>query len=205
MAVVTAADVRRRTGSVDWDELGYPEPDPELQPPVADPLDEVVLDATAYVATVTGRYWDGTPIPTLGSGAFPVIVTAGEEFLYAQAVRMRTVQVAFQEQGDYSESATDDVVGSFSAGSYSETRADPNRRGESKAVNSWPALESLLWLLMTDDQRDYWRYLAGGVNAPATLTTETDWSGRNVGIGPYVDWPGGYSGIGYHGDWLGIG
>jgi hypothetical protein len=58
---------------------------------------------------------------------------------------------------------------------------------------------------MTDDQRDYWRYLAGGVNAPATLTTETDWSGRNVGIGPYVDWPGGYSGIGYHGDWLGIG
>jgi hypothetical protein len=203
MAVVTAADVRRRTASVEWDELGYPEPDPEVQPPAPDPLDEVVLDATAYVATVTGRYWDGTPIPTLASGAFPVLLTAGEEHLYAQAVRMRTVQVAYQEQGDYGESASDDVVTSFSAGSYSETRE--SKRGESKALNTWPALNSLLWLLMTTDQYDYWMGLVTGVAAPATLVTETDWSGRNVGIGPYVEWPGRYSGFGYQGDWLGIG
>lgn len=99
----------------------------------------------------------------------------------------------FRAQEDYQETANDDVIASFSAGPYSETRYDPNRRGESRSLNSNPALAELLWILLlttvafpdpaVDGMYDMWRSLLGGVNAPAFEITQVDWAGTQ-----FVDW-----------------
>lgn len=166
----TAADIRAMS-KVDFDALGYGD-DSDLQ---------VVVDqALAYLTWVTARPFDDTMPPPL-------------EPIALQASRMRTEQVAFQSQEDYVETGTDDVVGSFSAGRYSETRHDPLRKGESRALNSWPALNELLWLLLgtsaaypndaVDAQRAYWMELLTGVVAPALAITEVDWSYKLLAAG----------------------
>jgi hypothetical protein len=154
----------RSLSKVDFAALGFTD-DTELQ--------QVVDQALSYIEWVTARTYDATMPPPLA----PVAL---------QAARMRTEQIAFQAQEDYAETAADDVVSSMSVGSYSETRTDPNRRGEKRSLNSWPALTELLWLLLgtsavypndlVDAQRDYWNSLLNGVNAPAGFVSEIMWS-----------------------------
>src|SRR5437764_676041 len=156
MNAPTAADIR------EWSRVDFADPDldyPEPSGSDPDPLQPVVDRATSYVSFVTGRTYDGT-VPGL-------LVP-----LMNQAAQMRTEQIAQQLKADTVETAGDiDLIGSFSAGGYSETRHDPDRRGEQRALNPWPALADLLWLLMTllpgevnaavDQMRDYWRYILG--------------------------------------------
>jgi hypothetical protein len=142
---------------VNFDALGYAD-DTDLQ---------VVVDqANGYLGWITGQTW--------------AVLPTEMEAIAGQAARMRTEQVAFQSQEDYVETATDDVVQSFSAGSYSETRRDWNQ--DRKVLNSWPALNDLLWMMMSDDKRDDWLMLLTGVNAPAFEITEVAWS-RHLGAG----------------------
>lgn len=150
-----AASVRVMS-KVNFDDLGYSD-DTDLQ---------VVVDqANAYFEWVTGRPLD----TTMPSGLAP---------LAAQAVRMRSEQVAFQAQEDYVDTATDDVISSFSAGTYSETRRDPTKR---ILVNSWGALNDLLWMAMTPEKYDYWQELLSGVIAPSFEITEVAWSHAMLG------------------------
>lgn len=157
-----------------FEDLGYSVDDGTLQ---------VLVDqAIGYIEWVSGRFLDENLPITL-------------DVLATQAVRMRTEQIAFQSQPDYIETATDDAVASFSAGSYSETRRDQTRRGEQKALNAWGALSELLWMLMTDDKWDYWTGFLSGVHGPAFAVTEIAWSsfggGRIEADVPYLVEPRG--------------
>lgn len=156
-----------KLSKVDFDALGYGD-EGDMQ---------VIVDqADAYVEFVTARGLDSSMPSQLASIA-------------TQTCRMRTEQIAFQAQEDYIEGAADDIVGSFTAGSYSETRHDPTRRGETKALNSWPALSDLLWLLLgttsslpndaVDERREYWMMMLMNIFAPAFAVTEVAWA--NVG------------------------
>jgi hypothetical protein len=144
-----------------------------------DKLDAQVASACAYVEWVTGWLIETT-------------VPAPLEPLITDAVRMRTEQNVMVAQPENIETAGDiDLVQSFTAGSYSETRRDPQsvaRGGQAGmgVINPWPALNALLWLLLgtttqypdaaVDARYDYWRQLLSGVNAPAWTAIEVDWS-----------------------------
>lgn len=164
MTTPTAADIRSWS-KLDFDSLTYSD-DSDLQ--------RVLDQAISYVEFVTGRRAD----PSLPSEL---------EGLMRQALQMRTEQVVYQAQADAIETASDDTLQSFSAGGYSETRHDATRRGESKMLNPWQALNDILWMLMTDDKLDYWNYRLAGLNAPAWSVTEVDWSLRWAGDAAFGD------------------
>lgn len=174
MLTPTAENVRSWS-LVDFEELGYPAPaDPD-----PDPLQVQVNRAVAYVQAVTGRTLDP-------SWTDPLLEPVAE-----QCVQLRTEQLVYEAQPDYLETANDDVVASFSAGDYSETRVDPLKRAAMHVLNANPALNRALWTAMTDDMQDYWIGILSGKNAPAFALTEVDWSGI---LGPYEAVPGAWGG-----------
>lgn len=138
----------------------------ELASPLTDEQLQVLLDrATQYVRFVTGRTVEDCPADLLA--------------LLEQCVQMRVEQTAQQQATDYVETGADfDQIASFSAGDYSETRRG---QGEPKAgrpaqVNSWPALNSALRMVMTDEKIDYWDDQLGE-GAPHYAVTEVEWGG----------------------------
>lgn len=146
----------------------------QLDPPIDDVRLAVLLErAIDYVSTTIGRAIDDTiPLP---------FVT-----LVQDAIQMRVEQRAYQQQTEYTETGADDQVQSFSVTGYSETRyqggtrTSPGRGGTPgfPLVNPWPALNALLWRLMTDEARDYWTELlssANGEHAPEFDVTEVAW------------------------------
>lgn len=168
-APMTAPDVAtvKALSKVDFEGLDAPFDDTELA--------VVVVQAEAWLTQITGRQFVTMPPPL--------------EPIATQLVVMRTEQIALRQQEDYVEGANDDIIGSFSAGGYSETKHDPNRRGESRTINSNPSIAELLWMMLSpfpgypdenvDQMYDFWRSLLGGTNAPAFAVTEVDWSGTS--------------------------
>jgi hypothetical protein len=148
-----------------------------------DQLEVEVGRAVNYVWQVTGRPIDST---------FPDPLVS----IAQQAIQMRTEQLVLQAQEDYVETATDDLIQNFNAGSYSESRREPLRltRGGSQAgmipVNSWPSLNEMLWMLMTDDMQDYWRALFGQI-IPAFEVSEVDWSLSDIPASYLPGWAAG--------------
>jgi len=179
MAAPTAADVRAHS-LVNFDEFGYPEDSP-------DPLQYVVDQANAWLTIVTGRsYTSGWTPPPID----PAILLP----LMDQAVRMRTEQIVMQSQQDNVETAGDfDLIASFSAGSYSETRRDNMKT--STMINPWPALNNLLFLLLDDDHRDFWLWLMTGIQPPAWSTVQVDWAEGLGQAGDIRAYAWGYTGI----------
>lgn len=173
----TAAEIRDWS-QVDFAARGYVLADP-------DPLQRVVDEALSEVTLITARRYEDNPPPVVKT-------------VLDQVVRMFTEQIVMQGQEDNVETAGDfDMIGSFSAGSYSETRRNPITGAGPRPLNPWPALEQKLWLLMTlapgeinDNvlaQFDYWRYLLGYATVPpAWSVVEVDWrTGGAVGSGAY--------------------
>lgn len=156
MVAPVAEDIRAWS-KVDFDDLTYGD-DVDLQ--------RILDQSISYVWFVTGRKPDDTMPPEL-------------EPLMNQALQMRTEQVAEQAQPDYVETGADSLTQSFTAGSYSEQRHDPTRRGETALVNPWLDLSEILWMLMTDEKYDYWRSRLSNINAPAWEVTQVDWSNRS--------------------------
>lgn len=164
-------------------------------------LDNYVLQATAYVIEMTGRYFSDWPAPVYeedggaaldiygfamsAGAALPISGTPVKAPLMIQAVRMRTEQLVFQAQEGYLDTVTDDAIQSFSAGPYSETRGDASRRGEEKTLNAWRGLNDLLWTLMTEDRYSFWLSFITGAHTPAFAVEEVAWDliGKDYGIG----------------------
>jgi hypothetical protein len=156
-----AEDIREWS-SVDFAAQGYPAP----TPPDDDPLQRIVDAAIAYIAKVTGRQ--------------PLTSVPDEDVILAEdAVRMRTEQLVMQSRAETVESSTDDQVRSFSAGSYSETRFD-RKKGTERVLNTWPALEEILWALMTEDAKEQWIADLGGEPAPAFEIAEIEFGDRGL-------------------------
>ena len=168
--------VMRRAPRFDWDSAGYPPDSPET-------LDDEVGDAVEYVQNVTWRLLDSTMPPAYARSA-------------ARAVVLRTQQQVTQADPDQVESAADELVSSQSAGGASETKrafGDFKAANEALLVNKWPALNDLLWAVMTPEARAYWTaflkgempalpigFLNGGFNV-----VEVAWDGWH--FGPYSD------------------
>lgn len=124
----------------------------------------LAAQAVAYVEQVTGRI----PIEDVPDPLVP---------LAQFAVRMRAEQVSGQSTAEYVESASDDLVQSFSAGSYSETRRDGSTaKGVMGLLNDWKALHDVLWLLLTDAKREEYLELVQGKVRPAFAVVDEDWS-----------------------------
>lgn len=161
----------------------------------AQDLEEPLLEALSYITTMTGRYFVDWPAPGSFSDAMSLAATPELIVLARQATRMRVEQIVEQKQPGYIDTATDDVISGMSVGAYSETRRDPTRRGEEKILNLWPALNDLLWVLMTPERYDYWIAYITGKSAPAFSVEEVDWAlvGKDLlwgpFVGPYDPWP----------------
>lgn len=159
MNPLDAAYVRSRTQRYDWSLVDFPAP--EGSDP--DPLDEEVLDAVEYVEGVTWRKLDDTMPDSLARRA-------------AKAAIMRTQQQVQQEDADQVETASDELTSSFNASGYSENRrafSDYGAANKALLVNKWPALNDLLWAVMTPEARSWWRsFLTGEMpGLPAELAT----------------------------------
>jgi hypothetical protein len=119
-----------------------------------------------------------------------------------QAAKMRTEQIVYQDSADNVETAGDyDMIQSFSAGSYSETRRELEK--PPRMLNPWPALDRLLWLLLTltpdelagdgnaavEARAAYWAWVLGLTPVPpAWATIEVDWA-EGLGQGGEVLYP----------------
>ena len=173
MAETPTAATIRASSQVDFGSLGFPDGgDP-------DPLQAPVDQATSYITWVTGRTWDN-PLP-MDPMTVPIM---------DQAAQMRTEQIVYQDSADNVETAGDyDMIQSFTAGSYSETRRELEK--PPRMLNPWPALDRLLWLLLSQtpaeiaaggngpvqDRFDYWRWVLGMAPVPpAWETIEVDWA-----------------------------
>jgi|SRR3954452_3522655 hypothetical protein len=162
MEPITASRIRTISQAA-FAEQGYPVATP-------DPLDRLVIPAAnALVIHLTG--WE-----TFNA------VPADKEPLVELAVRLAVEMQAAQSTPDYLETLADfDLISSFSAGSYSETRRSAEDAIKAKALTAWPALDHALVAAMTDDKHDdYLAWLEDQV-APGFAVTEMDWSGRGLG------------------------
>jgi hypothetical protein len=164
MQPITAAQIRL-ISDLNFTRLGLTD-DAKLQ---------VFVDrAAGYIFSVTGLSYataESAPL-ALGPDDSALVVS-----LIQQAIQMRTEQIILQGRADYIESAAEnDVIQSFSAGLYSESRRDPARASKTTSINSWPALNELLWMLMTPERYAWWySYVTG--EAPADFAVvAVDWN-----------------------------
>jgi hypothetical protein len=187
MAAAPTITEIRAWSDLDFATYGYPEGgdgDIRLQ---------LQLDrALMYLGYVTGRQYTDPQTDQFG------LVKTGMD----QAVQMRTEQVILALAGDQLDSVADiDLIASFSAGSYSETRRDTVAE-QQKMLNPWPTLNDLLWMLLglfpgevnavVDERYDYWRALLMGIQKPAWGVVEVDWA-RGLG---QPAWPYGQNVLG---------
>lgn len=162
MATAPTAAQILEWSNVDFAALGYPD---------APSLGFVVDRANAALEQVSGQTWASMP--------------ANFVKLAEQAVQGLTEQLAYRSTEEYAETLSDwDLIQSFSAGGYSETRRSPDDMFKARLLNAWPWLSDLLWLMLSDDKRDYWLGFFGG-SQPAFEVTEVDWAEE---YGPYGDW-----------------
>jgi hypothetical protein len=122
----------------------------------------LVARAGASLLQITGLAWETVP--------------AGQEPLVQQAVQGLAEMLTYQTSAENLETLSDfDLIKSFSAGPYSETRRDAGDAMKARLLVAWPWLSDLLWGLLTPDRYDYWTAFFGGQNAPAFAVTEMDW------------------------------
>lgn len=178
METIAAADVRG------WSQLNFARyglaDDDKLQ---------VFVDrAAGYVFVITGQ-------------TYASITDGNLTTIAQQAIQMRTEQAVLQgTRGHLISAADSSVVSSFTAGSYSEQRRDPSRRGEERSINLWPALEDQLWLLMTPERWEWWWGFVNNTSIPAFTMEHHSW--RSLGteltfFEPWDTWvPAGFDSVG---------
>lgn len=165
------AAVLRDQSKVDFDALGF-ETDEQLQ--------TLIDQAVSLVYRYTGARWSDLDVFSGGPEGTDADMI---EPLARLAVTTITEFLAYRLQSDIPETMADfDLISSFSAGSYSETRRDPG-----KGTNQLALLNSLLWPLMDLVHQEEWTTIMGGPNAPAFAVTEVDWSANSsyFGTDPY--------------------
>lgn len=160
MALVlpTSLEIRARS-RIDY--ATYPLPNPYVA--AGDPLNGPLAEALAYVAVMTCR----DPLTDVPDALAPLALSA---------VRMRVEQIVMGEDPDTIETAVDDDVQSFSAGSYSESRRARAGFLKDGMLNGWKALDRLLWLLMTAECRAAWTAEMTGESQPSFAVTEVDYA-----------------------------
>jgi hypothetical protein len=199
MNAPTASDIRAwAPPDFPWAKLGWTAPGSGT-----DPLQKRVDWAIGYVETTTWRPV-ATIVPPDQPGNLPMVETGAQINLVPvaeQAVMLALLQqIAQQSKGYFNATVLKDYIRSFSAGSYSETREAAQdvlrNRGsvQNPLVNRWRELSDLLYLLMTPDAFDYWRFRLTGTAAPAAAMGNPDFGPSRGGMGPLV-WGGGVENV----------
>lgn len=162
MDPIDAARIRE-TSQAAFAEQGYPVPsgsDP-------DPLDTLIVPAAGkMVLDTTG--WDTYEA-----------VPDDKAPLVELAIRLAVEMTAAQSTPEYLETLSDfDLIASFSAGSYSETRRSGDDALKAKMLAAWPPLNQALIAALTDEKRDWYLAWLAGYSPADFSVTEVDWSGR---------------------------
>jgi hypothetical protein len=104
-------------------------------------------------------------------------VDPDDEPIVTQAVTGLAEMTSYQTSPEYIETLADfDLIQSFNAGPYSETRRSAEDARKARLLVAWPWLSDILWNLLTPDKYDYWVSFFSGQNAPAFNYTEVDWT-----------------------------
>lgn len=169
MNVPTAADIRAWTPTtVDYATLGYPEGIPD---PLQARVDEVIAQL---------RRFTGWPL---------VSVVVEDEALFRRAAWMLTILAATETTEDRLDTLADfDLLKSFGAGNYNEQRRDLGDAVKAKMLVPWPALNTLLWDLMTDEARDKWEDRFGAEVPAFELNFEAGLMTGESDLDPYDPW-----------------
>lgn len=140
-------------------------------------LQDYIDEANAYLPFVTGRQLATMPVPLEG--------------IAKRVIRMRVEQNVMTGTDEIAETASDfDLIGSFTAGSYTETRRTTGYKEQFPQINSWPEINRMLWGLMNtsaypddavDAMYEYWMMLLNNITRPAWEIVEVDW-GRGLGL-----------------------
>lgn len=100
------------------------------------------------------------------------------EPLVEQAVQGLAELLTYQTSPETLEALSDfDLIKSFSAGPYSETRRDPAEAAKARLLVPWPWLSDSLWGFMTPERREFYDVMFGGKPAPSFSVSEMDWGG----------------------------
>lgn len=138
----------------------------------AAPIDEA--ERTTSRAISSFKRFTGLDFATVSADDAPEI---------QRAVQGLAELLTVQDSADYLETLADwDLLLSFSAGSYSETRRSAEDAYKARMLVAWPWLNSLLWGLMTPEKYDQW-IIFFGAPAPAWGTQEVEWGAGQL---PYV-------------------
>jgi hypothetical protein len=162
----TASEIRSWS-RVDFDDLDFEEPGRDE----VDPLEKPVRRANLWLQHTTGQIYED-----LDERATDIETQWIIESMHLASM-MLVEHAAFVAQPEIAATSADfNMVQSFSAGSYSETRRSPNSR--SRGLHPWTDLADLLYDLMTDEK------LAGFADGPAIITDDPRWDvGREI-MGP---------------------
>lgn len=166
------ADRIRQISKAPFAEWGYAAPTGGGE----DPLDLLLLPAAEqFVLHITG--WDSY-----------AAVPAEKEALVELAIRLAVEMIAAQSRPEYLETLEDfDLISSFSAGSYSETRRSVDEALKAKMLAAWPPLNAALLGAMTDEARDdYLGWLDGKV-APSFEVSEVNWGAGYMALWGWED------------------
>lgn len=178
MTAPTAAQIREWS-KVDFNTLGFSD-DADLQ---------VLVDRSVTLfAQITGRPVDAT---------MPVEYDRAVE----QVIQRMVEVLAFQAQQEYVETLSDfQLIASFSAGSYSETRRSLTEIKDARMLVADPALNALLLTLLTPDMQDFWIGWWSGQIPPGFEVTEVAWM-LGSGFDHPAQYPYGAEPITNYGPW----
>lgn len=157
----TAEEIRLDT-RIDWVAIGYPDT-------VAGNalLDEEIAFAWAYVESKSCRDLDA------------LVVDDPLGILGLRALKLRVLQSTTQSSSSYVNQSLNNLIKSFAVPGYSETKFDPpwvnNKNFQHAVVNDWPVLADLLWMMMTDECKQFYIDMFKDEFAPFSVTTEVMW------------------------------
>ena len=168
-----------------------------MQPPTATEIRTLLpptlnLAGYGYPPPVDGQPDPLAPFVDVAAGMFPTLTgysldafPAGKEPIGRMVLAGLALRSALDLTPDRLETLVDfDLLSSFSAGSYSETRrsADDAAKAQRIGLTGWPWLDFLLRQAMTPEKAEETQALMDGVNPPADGVQEVVW-----GIGDLED------------------
>jgi hypothetical protein len=132
-------------------------------------LANAIVTASSLLGSLTCRPWDATMPADLVPLAIQATVWKAEQLLHGGSMRRRTSTFGRR------------ALKSMTAGPYSETYFGPDEARNSKSLDLDPEMHDLLWAIATEECRDRWTELWGGVPRPAVALTEVAWLSRSFG------------------------
>lgn len=108
-------------------------------------------------------------------------IDAKDAPLVRRVIQGMTEQIAMSSSADTLDTMADwDLIQSFSAGPYSETRRSPEDMLKAKMLNPVPWISDALWSMLTPAQYEHYWMFFSGANIPAWQATDTYWQDGQI-------------------------